>query len=152
MIDEKKLIESLRSSLNTGRETFPIDLIVECIEEQPKIGEWIPCSERMPENEVEVEITYTRNGPTGDKYFLIARAFYEDGTMNTEDSDYVWFDKDNWKYDEDKDAYIIPEGWWEEVKFGEEFGVVDMPVIAWKPLPEPYKEQEEKQDGNKESN
>lgn len=49
MIDEKKLIESLRASLNTGRETFPIDLIVECIEAQPKVGEWIPCSERLPE-------------------------------------------------------------------------------------------------------
>lgn len=48
MIDEKKLIESLRASLNTGRETFPIDLIVECIEEQPKVGEWIPCSEALP--------------------------------------------------------------------------------------------------------
>ena len=49
MIDEKKLIESFRASLNTGRETFSIDLIVECIEAQPKIGEWIPCSERLPE-------------------------------------------------------------------------------------------------------
>lgn len=44
MIDEKKLIESFRASLNTGRETFPIDLIIECIEDQPKVGEWIPCS------------------------------------------------------------------------------------------------------------
>ena len=49
MIDEKKLIESLRSSLNTGRETFPLDMIIDCIEEQPKIGEWIPCSEQFPE-------------------------------------------------------------------------------------------------------
>ena len=50
MIDEKKLIESLRASLNTGRESFHVDLIVECIEEQPKIGEWIPCSECLPED------------------------------------------------------------------------------------------------------
>lgn len=48
MIDEKELIESLRASLNTGRETFPIDLIVERIKEQPKVGEWIPCSEALP--------------------------------------------------------------------------------------------------------
>lgn len=38
-----------------------------------------------------------------------------------------------------KQDYIIPEGWWEEVKFGEELGVVDMPVIAWRPISEPYK-------------
>lgn len=44
MIDEKKLIESLRASLNTGKECFPIDLIIECMEEQPKVGEWTPCS------------------------------------------------------------------------------------------------------------
>ena len=49
MIDEKKLIESFRASLNTGRDCFPVDLIVECIEAQPKVGEWIPCSERLPE-------------------------------------------------------------------------------------------------------
>lgn len=52
MIDEKKLIESFRASLNTGRETFSIDLIVECIEAQPKVGEWIPCSERLPEEPI----------------------------------------------------------------------------------------------------
>ena len=53
MIDEKKLIESLIASLNTGKECFPIDLIIECIEEQPKVGEWIPdskaCAERYGE-------------------------------------------------------------------------------------------------------
>lgn len=49
MIDEKKLIESFRASLNTGRETFNIDLIVECIEAQPQVGDWIPCSEQLPE-------------------------------------------------------------------------------------------------------
>ena len=48
MIDEKKLIERFRASLNTGREEFPVDLIIECIEEHPKVGEWISCSERLP--------------------------------------------------------------------------------------------------------
>ena len=50
MIDEEKLIESLRSSLNTGRETFPLDIIIDCIEEQPKVGEWIPAGE-PPKND-----------------------------------------------------------------------------------------------------
>lgn len=50
MIDEKKLIESLRSSLNTGRETFPLDMIIDCIEEQPKVGEWIPADEPSRNN------------------------------------------------------------------------------------------------------
>lgn len=38
-----------------------------------------------------------------------------------------------------KDAYVIPEGWWESVSFAEEFFAVDAKVIAWRPLPEPYR-------------
>lgn len=34
MIDADKLIDSLRASMNHGRETFPADFIVEAIEEQ----------------------------------------------------------------------------------------------------------------------
>lgn len=106
-------------------------------------SKWIPCSERMPENEKEVEISCIRRyigaGDKKEVAYFTARAFYTDGTMTTEDSAYVWEDCDNWEYNEEKDAYIIPEGWWECVTFSEEFGVVDAEVIAWKPLPEPYK-------------
>lgn len=100
---------------------------------------WIPCSERMPENEQEVGITYIRRDyKTGETLYLTARAFYEDGTLTTEDSGYGWGETDNWKYCEEKDACIIPERWYEGVSFTEEFGIVDMPVIAWRPLLEPY--------------
>lgn len=37
LIDADKLIDSLRASMNHGRETFPVDLIVEAIDEQPII-------------------------------------------------------------------------------------------------------------------
>ncbi len=43
LIDADKLIDSLRASLNHGRETFPVDLIVEAIENQ-LIEENICCS------------------------------------------------------------------------------------------------------------
>ncbi|MGN0422845.1 MAG: DUF551 domain-containing protein [Lachnospiraceae bacterium] len=79
MIDEKKLIESLRASLNTGKECFPIDLIIECIEEQPKVGEWIPCSERLPEEEQEVLLQFEDNMAVG-FYFVEGGCF--DGTTN----------------------------------------------------------------------
>ena len=106
---------------------------------QVKAAKWIPCSERMPDPEQEVEITYTRkNYKTGETMYLTARAFYEDGTLTEEDSDYCWENADNWEYDEKRDVYIIPEGWWEAVSFCEQSGVVDMPVIAWRPLAEPY--------------
>ena len=114
--------------------------IMDAPEAEPQ---WIPCSERLPENETEVEISCIRKYiGAGDKKkvaYFTARAFYTDGTMTTEDSSYVWEDCDNWEYDEEKDAYIIPEGWWECVTFSDEFGVVDAEVIAWQPLQKPYK-------------
>ena len=100
------------------------------IKGQPKIGRWILCRERKPESEKEVEITYvSKHLETGEPLCFTARAFYEDGTINTEDSSFSWEDTDNWEYDEEKDGYVIPEGWFESISFAEEFGVVDMPVI-----------------------
>lgn len=101
---------------------------------------WIPVTERLPENEQEVEITYTsKHWKTGEPLYFTCRAFYTDGNMNTEDSSYAWNEIDNLEYNENLGAYIIPEGWWEVVSFAEEFSCVDQPVIAWMPLPEPYK-------------
>lgn len=148
MIDEKKIYNYIKELINPYGKPFEGtsyelgNKIMDYIKNMEKIGEWIPCSERLPKNEEEVEITYTRkNYKTGETMYLTARAFYEDGTMNTEDSEYCWNDTDNWEYVEEKDAYIIPEGWFEYAPFTEEFGVVDMTAIAWRPLPEPYKEE-----------
>lgn len=52
MIDEKKLIERFRKL--RGIETLSCMLIrdvIKEIKEQPKIGGWIPCSERLPNME-----------------------------------------------------------------------------------------------------
>lgn len=58
MIDEKKLIEELKFQINNcetyGHSDIYIDLEmakkwVETIEKK-KVGEWIPCSERLPED------------------------------------------------------------------------------------------------------
>ena len=46
------------------------------------------------------------------------------------------------EYDEENDAYKIPEGWWESVEFCEEFTAVGDFVTHWMPLPEPPKEVE----------
>lgn len=63
MIDERKLILHLNDWML--QESFlrhmknPADTIDECIkavEEQPKIGGWIPCSERLPEEDKDVLI------------------------------------------------------------------------------------------------
>ena len=55
MIDEKKLIEDIEKEIEFAMKCNMPDIvagmrqIASVIEEQPKIGEWIPCSERLPE-------------------------------------------------------------------------------------------------------
>lgn len=100
-----------------------------------KIGDWISCKQRMPENEVDVLIAFS----VGDTKCHIAMAFYEDGTKTTEESDYWWNDIDNFEYSEKDRCFFIPEGWWESVTFSDEFKPVDREVVAWMPLPEPCK-------------
>jgi hypothetical protein len=61
MIDEKELIEQIKSLrvtitglraeksiLNEYAQHFE-DSVIRIIDEQPKVGEWIPCNERLPE-------------------------------------------------------------------------------------------------------
>lgn len=56
MIDEKKLIERLEGSKHflfhdeCGRQTISIDKIINLLKNTEKIGEWIPASERLPED------------------------------------------------------------------------------------------------------
>ena len=99
--------------------------------------EWIPVEERLPENEKDVLILFERAGLRGNVYRVVGKAFHTDGKTNTENSAYAWeTDYIDMECDEDSDAYIIPEGWWESVEFGETFSAVDRPVLAWMPLPD----------------
>lgn len=143
MIDENKLIDHLQRAVSASdNSNFTNGLLsaIDIVKMQPKAEKWIPISEKRPENEKDVEITYTKkHWKTGETLYFTARAFYTDGTMTTEDSACSWNDCDNWEYIEEKDAYLIPEGWWESVSFGEEFAAVDAEVIAWRPLSEPYR-------------
>ena len=98
---------------------------------------WIPVTERLPENEKDVLIAFTRKGLNGDIYRCVGMAFHTDGKTTTEDTSYSWeLDNVDMEYDEKNDAYIIPEGWWETVNFAENFTAVDMRVTHWMPLPE----------------
>lgn len=108
-------------------------------------GKWIPVTERLPENEVAVIILAERRMygiPELDQKTvrIVATAFHTDGKMNTEESSYTWdLYGTNAEYDEEADAYIVPEGWWESVLYGEEFSAVDDFVTHWMPMPLPLK-------------
>lgn len=100
---------------------------------------WIPVSERLPKPETEVMIVC--NGSSGR---FIATAIHEDGTLFQKDSDWYW--NDIWeygRYDEERDDYIIPEGWWESRYFTPDDVYncpVDCEVTHWMPMPELPKE------------
>lgn len=100
---------------------------------------WIPCKERLPANEERVLICADRKFQDGNTIQIIAVAMYEDGTMYTNESGFMWEDID-FEYDEEADDCIIPEGWWEQTMYCEEFSKVDDFVTHWMPLPEPYNE------------
>ena len=112
--------------------------------EEEKTGGWIPVSERLPESETEVLITVRRKYKSGRCVNIITTAFYEDGKMLECDSCWNWVDIES-EYDEENDCYIIPEGWWENRHFNQDEvynNLIDDEVIAWMPLPEPYRESE----------
>lgn len=99
MIDENKLIEEIKSmvrplltpdgtayfddAIQAHDETI-ID-VLNAIEQQPKVGEWIPVEERTPENFEFVDITFTFETFFGEIGYISSVAKY-DG--------YVWWDTD----------------------------------------------------------
>lgn len=96
--------------------------------------------EDLPPTEVEVDIAYEVNVCNGLKFINTARAFYEDGTITSEDSSKMCYDFDYceaWDYDEETDSYIISKGWYEAVKFTENAVVIGTPIIAWRYI-EPF--------------
>ena len=77
---------------------------------------------------------------------IVTPALYEDGTMLEVNSKWRWEDIDYAGWDEEEDCGIIPEGWWENRHFnpdGVYNNIVDRRVVAWMPLPKPYKEGEQ---------
>lgn len=106
MIDEKKLIRYIKEEINPYGKPFEGTVfefgckVMEHIENMDKVGEWIPCSERLPEEDVDVLLCV--NDEYDNAYFTVAYHHI------------VW-----------------------QTEFGGMYGE----VVAWMPLPDPYKEE-----------
>ena len=111
---------------------------VEQVEKEYNNG-WIPCSERLPKVETEVLILAKRKIRDGYFRYIITTAMYEDGTVSKSDSRWYWYDIEC-EYDKENDCYVVPEGWREIKHYNFYNNQVDDEVIAWQPLPVPYKE------------
>lgn len=101
---------------------------------------WINVKDRLPENEKDVLIVAEKRLYNGETRRLVSKAFYTDGKHHNDDSVMNWLcdcGRDGFEYDEVKDDYMIPEGWWECVDYGEDFFPVDDFVTHWMALPAP---------------
>lgn len=104
MIDEKKLIDELDRKLY-AMQIVSRSMVLDIIKEQPKVGEWIPCSERLP-----VPNEFDETG----KFFKAYLVQDKRNTMYTA----LW-NGENWVL------------WTRNIRIEN--------VVAWMPLPEPYK-------------
>lgn len=107
---------------------------------------WISVKDRLPEPEQEVLVFVDhKNG-----YNKITTALYENGKIATGDSCWQWYDLDfDYDYDEERDEYLIPQGWWEYRHYNSDEvynNCIDGEVTYWMPLPEPPKAPEVKAD------
>ena len=108
------------------------------IESLTKADSWTLVEDKLPPNEVNVlacvEITC---GLKNKAHYIIVKAFYTDGMHYCNESSYDWclVDQDDY-YDEEKDDYKIPAGWWESTFYNEEFCNIPDKVIAWMSMPE----------------
>lgn len=101
------------------------------------MSEWISVKDRLPENEktvlacAEMRINGTKHS------HVIVRAFHTDGKTPVCDSSYSWEYLECEEWSEEHDDFVVCEGWWESVRYGDEFSAVSDFVTHWMPLPEP---------------
>ena len=130
MIDEKKLIEDIEKEIefamkcNMPAMVAGMRQIVSVIEEQPKIGEWIPCSERLPDDR-------------DNRFYMCTVGNHEeDPPMFCQYEEEYGFGFWNDIYDEHTLGFVDSE-----FKTNEELGYEK--VVAWMPLPKPYRPEKE---------
>lgn len=131
-IDEKKLIEDVWKHSNNITSEWETAGILNLINKQPKVGEWIPVSKRLPESK--------------DKYawfkcnVTIMRSHWPTSSYDVCDSPYDEFFVTEAMYDTCQKIWHIGD----TECLNALIDIEDSPlngdyVIAWQDLPEPYK-------------
>ena len=133
MIDEKQLIKEIKEAANTDRYEGYVPAavlfeVIDMIREQPAVGEWIPCSERLPEKVKRKDTLF----PT---HNIMTKYGVTEGWYNPDQKSWyvlTWF------------GYSIYDEQNIDFEMGDIPKVIRVPlsseiVTAWQPLPEPWK-------------
>jgi len=87
MIDERNFMSFLKRLKDAGAEYFTFDDLEKFMGQQLKIGEWIPCSERLPEEKenpvtrdfYEYQVTFKSNDVTDIRHYKFGRGHWWNG-------------------------------------------------------------------------
>ena len=109
-----------------------------------KVPKWISVKDRLPQAEERVLLMTEEMGTRKVKWKNVMCGFYEDGNVWCEDSRVCWERSVLANYDEDRDDYRIPEGFFEEcINEIDDYNCVAIGdrITHWMPLPKPPEEE-----------
>lgn len=79
MIDEKNLIEKIKEiEADQGCIGMDFEVFIDIVKEQPKVGEWIPCSKEIPSSDGRFEVTI--KGSKGKRHVEMCN-YYKDAKV-----------------------------------------------------------------------
>lgn len=99
------------------------------VEQLPSAQQWIPCSERLPEDIRPVIVTWKNTDPASYYQYIVGKHFT--GTACYKDGKWYW-------YSSTTEDMLAEYGRYDSEEFDEA-----IECIAWMPLPEPWRGEED---------